>query len=75
MMLIGTVLGPGSIYVMLCGALGVAFGMTNWTAFLVNLIPLIGFICICFWAKSDMQIIAAQILRYSKDSPNSIEPT
>jgi chitin synthase len=64
MMMIGTILGPGSIYIMLCGALSVAFGLSNWTAFVVNLVPLIGFILICLWAKSDNQIIAAQILRF-----------
>jgi chitin synthase len=64
MMMIGTILGPGSIYIMLCGALSVAFGLSNWTAFVVNLVPLIGFILICLWAKSDNQIIAAQVLRF-----------
>ena len=62
-MMIGTILGPGSIYIMLCGALGVAFGMDNWTSFLINLVPLTGFIVICFYAKSNHQIVAAQILR------------
>jgi chitin synthase len=40
MMLIGTVLGPGSIFIMLAGSFGAAFGLDNWTSFLLNLIPL-----------------------------------
>jgi len=63
-MMIGTILGPGSIYIMLCGALNLAFGMTNSIAFIVNLIPLVLFILVCFYAKSDVQILFAQILRY-----------
>ena len=62
MMMVGTVLGPGSIYLMLAGALSITFGWSNDVAFLVNLIPLVGFVLICLYAKPDTQIVAAQVL-------------
>jgi chitin synthase len=74
MMMIGTVLGPGSIYIMLCGALSVAFGLSNWSAFLVNLVPLIAFILVCLYAKTDHQIIFAQILRLTNCLAFSTHP-
>ena len=43
-MMVGTVLGPGSIFLMLVGAFGVAFGLANWTSFLINLVPITIFI-------------------------------
>eukprot|EP00095_Tigriopus_kingsejongensis_P011454 maker-scaffold271_size230452-snap-gene-0.8 protein:Tk11454 transcript:maker-scaffold271_size230452-snap-gene-0.8-mRNA-1 annotation:"isoform b" len=62
MMMIGTVLGPGSIFLMLVGACGVAFSLATWTSFVINLVPMIIFILVCLLAKSDTQIIVAQIL-------------
>jgi chitin synthase len=62
MMLIGTVLGPGSIFIMLAGSFGAAFGLDNWTSFLLNLIPLMFFIIACLTAKTDHQILFAQLL-------------
>ena len=44
MIMVGTVLGPGSIFIMLAGSLTVAFGVANSTAFIINLVPLIIFI-------------------------------
>ena len=34
MMLVGTVLGPGSIFIMLAGGLSIAFDLSNGTSFL-----------------------------------------
>lgn len=62
MMMVGTVLGPGSIFIMLAGSFGAAFGLSNWTSFLINLVPLVIFVVICLTAKSDHQILAAQLL-------------
>ncbi len=62
MMMIGTVLGPGSIFIMLAGSFGAAFGLDNSTSFIINLVPLILFIIICLTAKTDYQILAAQLL-------------
>ena len=56
MMLVGTVLGPGSIFIMLAGGLSIAFGLSNGWSFLVNLVPITIFIIICFYAKPKYQI-------------------
>jgi chitin synthase len=62
MMMVGTILGPGSIFLMLAGALSMAFGLSNGNAFLANLIPLFIFILICLFCKPDLQITVAQVL-------------
>ena len=62
MMMVGTILGPGSIYLMLVGAFAVAFGVSNWTAFLLNMVPIGIYIIVCLTAKPDHQIMLAQIL-------------
>ena len=62
MMMVGTVLGPGTIFLMLVGALNSAFGISNNDAFMYNLIPILGFMIICYTLKSDMQLFVAQIL-------------
>ena len=62
MMMVGTVLGPGSIFLMLSGSLSIAFPIGNGTSFLVNLIPLVIFIIACLTTKSANQIILAQLL-------------
>lgn len=62
MMMIGTILGPGSIFLMLVGACGAAFSLSNWASFGVNLAPMIIFILACLLTKSDTQIIVAQVL-------------
>ena len=63
MMMVGTVLGPGSIFLMLAGSLSIAFpSIGNGTAFIINLIPLVIFIIACLTTKSANQIILAQLL-------------
>ena len=61
MNMVGTVLGPGSIYLMLVGACAVAFSISNWLSFVLNLIPLLAFIIVCLSCKSDTQIFLAQV--------------
>ena len=62
MMMIGTILGPGSIFIMLAGSFGAAFGINNDTSFLINLVPLILFIVVCLVGKPDTQIMLAQLM-------------
>ena len=62
MMMVGTMLGPGSILLMLSGAFSVAFKLTDDEAFIVNLIPIVIFIFICFTCKSDHQLNFAWFL-------------
>jgi chitin synthase len=62
MMMVGTVLGPGTIFLMLVGAFSVAFGISNNDAFVYNLIPIIGFMLVCFIMDGKIQLFVAQIL-------------
>ena len=62
MIMVGTVLGPGTIFLMLVGALQAAFKMAFWDAFLFQLFPIIGFMAACQWTKKDVQLIIAQLL-------------
>ena len=60
--MVGTVLGPGTIFLMLVGAFSVAFGISNNDAFLYNLIPIIGFMLVCFVMDGKIQLFVAQVL-------------
>ncbi|CAG5096672.1 Similar to Chitin synthase (Meloidogyne artiellia), partial [Cotesia congregata] len=57
-----TVLGPGTIFLMLVGAFVAAFRIDNWSSFYYNLIPIAIFVTICFFCKSDFQLIVAAII-------------
>ncbi|XP_067001404.2 chitin synthase chs-2 isoform X2 [Anabrus simplex] len=58
----GTILGPGTIFLMLVGAFVAAFHIDNWTSFQYNIIPIFIFMFICFVCKSNIQLLVAQIL-------------
>ncbi|KAI4504800.1 hypothetical protein M0802_000350 [Mischocyttarus mexicanus] len=51
----GTILGPGTIFLMLVGAFVAAFKIDNWTSFYYNIIPILLFMIICFTCKSNIQ--------------------
>lgn len=61
-LLIGTVLGPGTIFLMLVGAFVAAFQVEQWTSFLMNGIPIITFMIICGLFKENVQLIVAGFL-------------
>lgn len=65
MLMVGTILGPGTIFLMLVGAVNAVFRISNWDSFVMNTVPIFGFILICFVAKNDIQIFVAQILSAS----------
>ena len=52
----GTILGPGTIFLMLVGAFVAAFRIDNWTSFQYNVYPIIGFMFVCFVFKSNIQV-------------------
>lgn len=62
MLMIGTILGPGTIFLMLVGAMVAVFRISNWYSFTVNLIPIMLFMIICFCCKNEVQIFVAQIM-------------
>ncbi|XP_046403163.1 chitin synthase chs-2 isoform X1 [Ischnura elegans] len=62
MLMGGTILGPGTIFLMLVGAFVAAFKIDNWTSFYYNIIPILLFMVVCFLCKSNIQLLIAQIL-------------
>ncbi|XP_071036009.1 chitin synthase chs-2 isoform X1 [Parasteatoda tepidariorum] len=62
MLMVGTVLGPGTIFLMLVGAMVAAFKISNWYSFYYNIVPILLFMAICFIFKNDVQILVAQIM-------------
>ncbi|GAB6025457.1 hypothetical protein CHUAL_011200 [Chamberlinius hualienensis] len=62
MLMVGTVLGPGTIFLMMIAAFVSAFSVPTSTAFYFNAIPLLIFIIMCFAAKPNNQVLCAQIL-------------
>ncbi|CAH2066872.1 unnamed protein product, partial [Iphiclides podalirius] len=62
MLMGGTILGPGTIFLMLVGAFVAAFRIDNWTSFEYNLYPIMIFMFVCFTMKSEIQLLVAQIL-------------
>lgn len=59
MLMVGTILGPGTIFLMMVGALVSVFGIDIWTSFLWNFFPLLFFMVLCYFAKQKYQLIAA----------------
>ena len=57
-MFISSMLGPGTIFLMIVGALEVAVQgrISMWTSFVVNLIPVMVFIIMCYTTKCDTQV-------------------
>ena len=62
MMMTGTILGPGTIILMLVGAFSTAFSISTDLAMILNFIPMVLFMVICFTLKSDIQLFVAQLL-------------
>lgn len=56
MLMVGTVLGPGTIFLMLVGAMVAAFKISNWYSFYYNIIPILIFMVVCFIFKNDVQV-------------------
>lgn len=65
----GTILGPGTIFLMLVGAFVAAFQIDNWTSFYYNIIPILTFMLVCFTCKSNIQV--SPILTRFNDSNES----
>jgi len=59
LLMVGSILGPGSIFLMLIGAFNTAFGVSNFDSFLYNVAPVAIFIIVCFFASSDVQVFSS----------------
>merc|ERR550519_2766623 len=58
----GTILGPGTIFLMLVGAFVAAFRIGNWLSFQYNLIPIVAYTAVCLMAKTKWQLLMSQLL-------------
>ena len=56
MLMVGTVLGPGTIFLMLVGSFNAAFGISNWDSLLYNTIPVFIFMFACMTCSSKIQV-------------------
>ncbi|XP_050718358.1 chitin synthase chs-2-like isoform X3 [Eriocheir sinensis] len=65
MLMAGTILGPGTIFLMLVGAFVAAFRIGNWPSFEYNIIPILLFMIACFTLKSSIQLVVAQLMSAS----------
>ena len=61
-MMFGTVVGPGSIFLMLIGAFSVAFNISNSTGLIINTVLAGGFVIACCVLKGPEQLRLAEIL-------------
>lgn len=60
LLLASSLLTPGTILLMVLGALYTAFpAIQPWTAFVVNLLPVVIMVILCFTAKKEAQVIQA----------------
>ena len=60
--LVGTMIGPGSIFLMLIGAFNIAFGLSNTESLILNTVLVAVFTLSCCFLKSDHQIRIAEVL-------------
>ncbi|XP_049868807.1 chitin synthase chs-2-like [Pectinophora gossypiella] len=62
LLMVGTVLGPGTIFLMLVGAMNAITGISIMNALLWNLIPVVIFITACMTCKSEIQLMLANVI-------------
>ncbi|CAO1376539.1 unnamed protein product [Diamesa hyperborea] len=61
-LMFGTIIGPGTIFLMMCSAILSVFQVSIVTAFIWNIIPLFSFMLICYFCKQKYQLMAAFII-------------
>ncbi|KAK3611782.1 hypothetical protein CHS0354_014134 [Potamilus streckersoni] len=56
-LMFSSILTPGTIFLMLVGAIHTAYSAIDlWLVFLINILPLVVFVVLCFNAKSETQV-------------------
>uniref|UniRef100_A0A336L059 chitin synthase n=1 Tax=Culicoides sonorensis TaxID=179676 RepID=A0A336L059_CULSO len=61
-LMIGTVLGPGTIFLMMVGSISAVMGISLFDALYFNMIPIIIFCCLCYFAPQKWQLTAAFVI-------------
>nr|KAH9640257.1 hypothetical protein HF086_013456 [Spodoptera exigua] len=62
MLIVGTVLGPGTIFLMMVGAMNAIIQISNLYAMMLNLVPLIIFLIVCMTCQSKTQLFLANLI-------------
>ncbi|CAB3250071.1 unnamed protein product [Arctia plantaginis] len=62
MLMVGTILGPGTIFLMMIGAINAITEISNFNALILNLVPVLFFIIICMTCKAQTQLFVANII-------------
>ena len=60
-LMLGTILSPGTIFLMLVGAVNNSFGLKNEISFYINIVPVLIFVLAGFFTDNKKQILVAQI--------------
>lgn len=55
-LMVGTVIGPGTIFLMLVGAFVTVFNLSQYSALWWNVGPILLFVLTCVFCKSDTQV-------------------
>ncbi|CAG9533278.1 unnamed protein product [Cercopithifilaria johnstoni] len=61
-MLISSILGPGTIFLMVVGALSISFNIDTSLSLFIVTVPVATFCTMCFISDSEKQLIAAQLI-------------
>ncbi|CAD6197537.1 unnamed protein product [Caenorhabditis auriculariae] len=61
-MLISSILGPGTIFLMVVGAISISFGIDTVWSLLIVTIPVTFFCIVCLTAKQDKQLVVAMVI-------------
>ena len=67
MLMVGTILGPGTIFLMIVGSTSAAFHVGNTPSFIWNLVPILIFMILCMTVESKTQVGVFQ------QRPSSVE--
>nr|QIJ96688.1 chitin synthase B [Glyphodes pyloalis] len=62
MLMVGAVLGPGTIFLMMIGSINATTGLSNMNAMFVNLVPITIYIIVCMTCKTEIQLILANLI-------------
>ncbi|XP_026727307.1 chitin synthase chs-2-like [Trichoplusia ni] len=62
MLMFGTILGPGTIFLMMVGAMNAITQMSMMNALLLNLIPVLTFLIVCMTCKAKTQLFLANVI-------------
>ncbi|XP_039765061.1 chitin synthase chs-2-like [Pararge aegeria] len=62
MLMLGTILGPGTIFLMMIGAINAITGLSNLNALMLNSVPILLFLLICLTCKSEVQLQVAGVI-------------